>query len=52
VWFMPCGADRAKPRRRDLDVPVRDGIVSREAEVGETMNQSSRLVCGGIRPSQ
>ena len=29
---MHCGAEASTARRRDLDVPVREGIVSREAE--------------------
>jgi len=38
---MPCGAEVQRERSRDLDVPVHDGVVSQEAEVGVTMNQSN-----------
>ena len=44
---MPCDVEVARQRSRDLDVPVRDGIVSREAVAGVTMKPSSRSVCGG-----
>ena len=39
---MRCGAEASTARSRDLDVPVRVGIMSREAEAEVTMKPLSR----------
>ena len=36
-WSTRCGAEVSTTRSRDLDVPVRVGLVSREAEAEVTM---------------
>ena len=41
---MHFDAERTKPRRRDRDVPVHDGTVSREAEGEVTMKPIEPVV--------